>query len=248
MVSKKLLILPLVLLFLGCNISEECIKNSGAMQTKEIPASPFNKIYVYPNISLVISQGDEFAITIKAGNNVINDISATIENNALSLRDNSGCNLTRQYGNKVVYVTTPHQEEFEIYSNTAQAIKSEGVISHSIFRLYSMDYFGGVGTGDFIMTVDTGQLVIESNNVSIFKIQGQTTQMLLNFYDDLSRFEGENLVAQHINIFQRSANDMIVHPVQSIEGNIYSTGNVLCKTHPPTANVVKHYTGRLIYD
>jgi hypothetical protein len=248
--KKILLVLPLLLLF-GCNISEDCLKNSGAMQTRIIdvlPEASFSKIYVYPNISVVLSQGDENAITIKAGSNVISDISAVIENDALVLRDNSGCNLARQYGDKTVYVNAKTVPVMEIYSNTAQTIKSDGVLTFPILRLYAMDYFGGVGTGDFTINVDSAQLVVQSNNVSIFRITGETDEMLLNFYDDLSRFEGESLIAQSIKVFQRSANDMIVHPVQSITGDIYSTGNILCKTHPPVVNVEKHYTGRLIYD
>lgn len=250
--KKLLFVLPLLLLF-GCNISEECMQSSGSMKSKtvEISAAPgevlFTKIYVYPNISLVISQGDQYAITIKAGGNVIDDISAKIVNGALELRDNSGCNLARQYGGKTVYLTTPFQQEMDIYSNTAQPIKTEGVITHMIFRLFSMDYFGGVGTGDFYVNVDNSQLCILSNNVSIFHVNGKTNQMLLYFYDDLSRFEGAEFMAQEIDIFQRSANDMIIHPVQKLTGNIYSTGNVLCKTHPPVNTVEQHYTGRVIY-
>lgn len=245
---KLLLLLPVVLLF-SCNISEDCIKNSGSLRTKEFPASPFNKIIVYPNISLVLKMGDEFTITAKAGSNVIDDISAEITDGTLALRDNSGCNLTRQYGNKTVYVTAPQQLQFDIVSNTAQPIKTEGdPISHVIFGLTAMDFFGGVGTGDFDVTVNNAQLVVQSNNISMFKVKGQTEQMLLYFYDDLSRFEGPDFLATHIDVFQRSANDMIIHPVQRLTGNIYSTGNVISKTHPPEVEVQRHYSGRLIFD
>ncbi|RZJ28027.1 MAG: DUF2807 domain-containing protein [Flavobacterium sp.] len=244
--KRLLLFLPLLLLF-GCNVSEDCVKSSGSMRTKDFAATPFNKVYVYPNISLVIKMGDDYSITAKAGSNIIDDISVEIKNGSLELRDNSGCNLSRQYGNKTVYITTPHLPEFEIYSNTGQKISSDGTITHDIFRLYAMDYFGGVGTGDFTVDVNNNQLVVQSNNISIFKVTGQTQQMLLDFYDDLSRFEGADFLANDIKIFQRSANDMIIHPVQSLSGDIYSTGNVLCKTHPAEVNVVKHYIGRLIY-
>lgn len=246
--KKLIFVLPLFLLF-GCNISEDCIRNSGSMRTKDLPAeTPFNKIYVYPNISLVLSQGDQYEITVKAGSNVIDDISAEVVNGSLELRDNSGCNLNRQYGGKTVFVTTPYQEEFEVYSNTAQLIRSEGTITHHIFRLYAMDYFGGVGTGDFEFAINNGQTVIQSNNVSAFAITGQTQELLLAFYDDLGRFEGENFLAGHIDVFQRSANDMIIYPVNSLTGNIYSTGNVISKNHPPEVNVQRHYTGRLIFE
>lgn len=247
--KRLLLILPLLLLLSGCNVSEDCFKNSGATQTKELPAEPFTRIYVYPNISVVIRESNQYAITVKAGSNVIDDISASIANGTLELRDNSGCNLNRQYGGKTVYVTIPDIPQLEIYSNTAQVIRGEGELTIPIFRLFSMDYFGGVGTGDFIFdNLDCGTVDIQSNNVSIFKLKGQTDQLNLSFFDDLSRFEGQDFIAQNIRIFQRSANDMIVHPVQEITGTIYSTGNVICKNHPPVVNVSRVYTGRLIYD
>lgn len=247
--KKLLLVLPFLLLF-GCNISEDCIKNSGAMRTKVLPAAaPFDKIYVYPNISVVINESDEYAISVKAGGNVIDDISATVVNGTLELRDNSGCNLNRQYGGKTVYVTVPDIPQLEIYSNTAQTIRGEGQLSIPIFRLFSMDYFGGVGTGDFIFDDLVCSVVdIQSNNVSIFRLKGTADQMNLYFYDDLSRFEGKDFEVGQIDIFQRSANDMIIHPLDQLTGNIYSTGNVICKTQPPMVDVVRHYSGRLIYD
>jgi hypothetical protein len=245
-VMKKLIfILPLLLLF-GCNISEDCIRESGSERTKDFPAAAFDKIYVYPGISLVVSQGAAYSVVVKAGSNVIDDVSVTFEGDALKLRDNSGCNLARQYGNKTVYVTAPALTE--IHSNTAQKIMSSGTLGFPVLRLFAMDNMGGVATGDFILDVDNQQLVIESNNISSFKIQGHTNEMLLNFYDDLCRFEGAEFLSESIKIFQRSSNDMIVHPIQSISGDIYSTGNVISKAHPASVNVIEHYNGRLIFD
>ncbi len=248
--KKLFLVLPLLLLLSGCNVSEDCFRKSGSAATKiiEVPENAaFSKIYVYPNIGVVINQGEQTAITVKAGSNVIDDISAVIENDSLVLRDNSGCNLTRQYGNKTVYITVKAIPQLEIYSNTGQVIRSEGHLTIPILRLFSMDYFGGVGTGDFIFDVTCGIMDIQSNNISIFKISGQVDLMHLLFYDDLSRFEGENCIVQDLNVFQRSANDMIVSPQQSLTGGIYSTGNILCRTHPPTVEIERHYSGRLIY-
>lgn len=247
--KKLLIVLPLFLLFLGCNISEECVRNSGSIRTKDFPAAGFNKIYVYPGISLVVASGDGYAIKVSAGSNVIDDISVSVQDSILTLRDNSGCNLVRDYGSKTVYVTADKMEILEIYSNTAKPITSEGVLTFPILRLYAMDSFGGVATGDFDMNVDNTQLVVQSNNISCFKVAGHTNEMLLNFYDDMGRFDGPDLIANTIQVFQRSSNDMIVHPVQSISGDIYSTGNIICKVHPVTdPAVVEHYTGRLIFE
>ena len=247
---KKLWLLPVIAIFLGCNISEDCIRNSGSMETKEltIGEADITSIYVYPNISLVLAQGEQNSVVVMAGSNVIDDISVTVDGNSLVLKDNSGCNLSRQYGNKTVVVTAKSAGEMNIISNTSQVIKSQGTLSFPTLRLFAMDSFGGVGTGDFIMNVDNGQLVVESNNVALFKITGATNELLLRFYDGLSRFEGADFEVQSINIFHRSANDMIIRPIQSLTGNIYSTGNVISKTHPPIVEVVQHYSGKIIYD
>jgi hypothetical protein len=244
---KKAMVLFLALLLAACNVSEDCFKKSGNMQEKDFALSGFSKIYVYPNISLVLTQGDDYAVHLSAGRNVIDDISADVTNGTLSLRDNSGCNLSRQYGGKTFYVTVPQMPEFEVFSNTAERITSTNMLTSGIIRLYAMDYFGGVGTGDFDVRVNNSQLVLQSNNISIFTLNGHADELLLSFYNDLSRFEGDGFPAGHIAIFQRSANDMIVRPTDSLTGNIYSTGNVICKTHPPVVNVTQHYTGHIIY-
>jgi hypothetical protein len=90
--------------------------------------------------------------------------------------------------------------------------------------------------------------VIESNHVAGFYVTGHTTQMLLNFYDGIGRFEGENLLADEIKVFHRGSNDMIVHPVQTLSGNMYSTGNIICKSQPATVEVIEHWSGRVIFD
>lgn len=243
---KRIIALFSILIFSGCSISADCVESAGTVEVRQIVATPFQKIMVFPGISLVVKQGSDYQVSIRAGSNFIGDIEAKIENNMLTLRDNSGCNWVRDYGNTVVYVTAP--DLVEIYSNTDRAITSDGTLTYPILRLYAMDSFGGVGTGDFHLEVNNEQLVVESNNIAAFYITGQSGQLLLHFYDDLGRFEGADFPVNDIEIFQRSSNDMIVHPLESLSGDIYSTGNVISKTHPPTVNVNQHYTGHLIYD
>lgn len=247
--KKIIVVFSLFLMLSGCSVSGDCIKNSGAVTTKQMEVAPFDKIFVYPGIGLEITQGDEYMVSVKSGSNFIDDIEVKVSGDSLILKDNSGCNLVRNYGQTIVYVTIPNQIEiFEIYSNTEKTIRSNGVLTFTILRLFAMDNFGGVGTGDFVMDVNNHQLVIASNNVSSFFIQGQAQELRLNFYDGLGRFEGENFLAKSIIVFQRGSNDMKVHPVESITGDIYGTGDIISKTHPATVEVIEHYKGRLLFN
>ena len=48
-------------------------------------------------------------------------------------------------------------------------------------------------------------------------------------------------------VFHRSANKMVVHPVERIQGRIRGTGDVISVNRPPIVNVEEFYTGRLIF-
>ncbi len=71
--------------------------------------------------------------------------------------------------------------------------------------------------------------------------------MLLNFYFGNGRFYGKDMEVNKITVFHRGSNDMIVNPLQKIEGTIYATGNVVLKNVPPIVDVEEIFTGRLIY-
>lgn len=214
--------------------------------SRDVEVTPFENIYVHPGIELIVTQGDLYEVRIDAGSNFIEQISAVVENNALTLKDKSGCNWVRDYGNTKVFVTAPNL--VEIYSNTDQVIRSNGVLRFPLLRLYSMDFFGGVGTGDFIMEVDNQQLVVQSNHVSAFFITGKTDQMLLRIYNGNGKFEGANFLAKEIILFHRGANDLKIHPLETLTGDIYSTGDVISVHQPPHVDVNEHYSGTLKFE
>lgn len=242
---KKYFLLLVVLLSVSCGLSDECIKSRGIDVARDIEVLPFENIYVFPGIELVVTQGPEYSVRIEAGSNFIDQISAVVEGNSLTLKDNSGCNWVRDYGRTIVYITAPNL--VEIYSNTDQKISSNGILRYPMLRLYSMDFFGGVGTGDFEMQVDNNQLVIQSNHVSAFFVTGKTEQLLLNIYNGNGRFEGAEFLAKEIILFHRGANDLTIHPVETLTGDIYSTGDIISVSHPANVTVTEHYSGKLRY-
>jgi hypothetical protein len=102
--------------------------------------------------------------------------------------------------------------------------------------------------GDFDLEVNCNEIGIVFNNLSNVFISGSVNDLTIGFYSGDSRFEGANLIAQHINIFQRSSNDMIVNPQQSLKGEIRGTGDVISLNHPPIVEVEEYYTGKLIFN
>lgn len=243
-----------LILVTSCGISEDCFKGNGNQITQTFPLENFTKIKVYDGVGLVVKEGPNYEVKIKTSDNIIDNIEVRLEGNMLVIKDNSSCNIARDYGQTTVYVTIPDGtilpliQELELHCKTEQKIQSDGILHAPIVRLFSIGDDGdGAGTGDFQIAVDNGQLVIESNNVSNFYINGHCTEMLLNFYFGDGRFYGENLQVENIKVYQRGSNDMFVYPIQKIEGTIFATGNVVLKNVPPVVDVEEVFRGRLIY-
>ena len=235
----------------ACSGLDDCIKSSGAMATKpiDLQGQAFSTIVVNRSIALVVAQGPQYAVTVKAGQNLVDDIQVQISNNILTLTDGTSCNWTREYGQTTVYITAP--DLTYIHSKTELEITSAGVLSFPHLRLYAMDIldgYKGVGNGDFRMEVNCPNLTIENNDLSRYYIRGVVQNLWVNFYESGAIFDGQNLNANVIQVYHRGSNDMYLHPLESITGSIYNLGNIYCDSRPPIVNVQEYYRGHLYFN
>lgn len=248
--KKRIIIIGLFFILFSCSKPSDCIESVGGKVLKNFDVTPFTKIFVNRGIEVIIKQGATYKVTVATGENLIDDIQVTQDATTLYLKDNTTCNWVREYGQTKVYITAPNIEN--IYSKTERNISSDGVLTFPILRFYAFDQesdgFEGAGTGDFYFIVNNSQVVVESNNVARFFISGVTNEALFNFYSGDSRIEAQNLFAQNIKIFHRGSNDMIVRPIQKIEGKLISTGNIIVKNNPPINTLQSLYTGQIIYN
>lgn len=242
---KKIGLLLIALLLVSCNSAEDCFKKSGDIIVKNVELQDFSKVKIFSGLALVIKQGATFEVKIEGGANFINDIELRKEGDLLTAKYNASCNFNREYKAGTIYVTAPNIEE--IQSKTEQDIKSEGVLTFPILKLISMDENGGeTGTGDFYLNLQNNQTVVETNFVSNFYLTGTCNQFLCNFWFGNSRVLAENFVCQEIIVFHRGSNDMILKPIQSISGQMRSSGNIILKNNPVVNNVEQLGTGQLI--
>ncbi len=234
---------------MGCSATEDCVKSSGEIILKEFSVPEFDKIIVYNGISLVITQGESYKVEVKTGSNLIDDITVNVTNGMLVLKDNTTCNWVRDYGQTTVYVTTPKLSE--IYSKTEKNITSNGELNFPNLKLVAMDehdHYEGTGTGDFMLDINNESLVIEANNISQFVISGKTKNFYIGVYDGNGIVNAQNLVANEINFYQRGTNIILVNPINSLKGEIYSYGNVISLSKPAIVEVTEHYKGKLIFE
>ena len=84
--------------------------------------------------------------------------------------------------------------------------------------------------------------------MSVFTISGNTTNLNIQFYSGIGKFEGKDLVATNVNIYHRGDNSLNINPQQSLKGGLYSTGDVISYNRPPIVEVEEYFTGKLIFE
>lgn len=248
---KNFVCLVVVVFLVSCNGENvpDCFQNSGYIVQQEFDVEYFDKITVFERIELVVKDDPVPKVVVETGKNLMNDIKVRVEDGRLILINNNACNLTRDYGITKVYVSSPNLTE--IQNSSGLNVMSDGILNYANLRLISEDYNYPSVThtdGDFNLKVNCNKINVVFNNLSNLFIEGSVNDLHLVFASGDSRFEGANLIVQNIDIFQRSSNDMIVNPQQSLKGEIRGTGDVISLNRPPIVEVEQFYTGKLIFN
>lgn len=247
---KKLLYLLSLIVIFACNSEDanDCFQTAGKSIQEEIALPTFEKILVNRDVELVLKQGLDFQVIIETGENLLNDIEAKVVNNQLQLTNKNTCNYVRDYALTKVYVTAPNITE--ILSSSQYDVTSDGVLNYNNLKLFSEDFNNPdyFTIGDYRLQINSQNLRVVANNISSFYISGTTENLYVGFFSGSGRFQGENLIAQDVEIYHRGANDIIVNPQVSLIGEIRSTGDIISLNHPAIVTVEEYYDGRLIFE
>lgn len=227
----------------------DCFQTAGAIISVDIDVQSFSKVQIEGEVTLIITQGDEQRVRLETGENLLNDVLVTVENDLLQIRDGNSCNIFRDYGITKAYITVPdltlirNASSFDVISN--------GLLKFETLRLVSNTTGGLVDPrkgGDFYLELECNNLQLDANGQSVFYLEGTVENTRVSFLDENPRLEGRNLITQILTLFQRSANKIIVNPRQEIKGQILGTGDVISVFQPPVVEVEELFTGRLIFE
>lgn len=243
--------LMLSLIFLGCDTEDapDCFKKAGSITSEVIEVAPFEEIIVYERVKLFIKQGPVQSVEIETGENLRKNVSVSVENKRLSIRDENSCNLIRDYGITKVTVTIPDLTWLQ--NSSGSAIESIGVLKFKELWLRSVNQERDPAIhtdGDFILELDVENLRITNDNISNYFLSGKVESFNAFFAAGDARLEAGDLIVQRYDIFHRGTNKMIINPQVSLQGEIRSTGDVISKNRPPIVRVKEFYTGKLIFE
>jgi len=241
-----------MMLLLACNGENvpDCFQNAGSIVQQEFTVEAFDKITVFERIELIVKEEADQKVVVETGEYLLNDIKVYVEDGRLIIRNENGCNLTRDYGITKVFVSAPNLTA--IRNSSGLTVSSDGVLNYQSFTIISEDFGAEEGLyhtdGDFDLEVNSDAISVITNDISNIFMSGSVEDINIRFFSGDGRFEGRDLIAQNVTIFHRGSNDMIINPQQSLTGEIRSTGDVISINQPPVVDVEEFYTGRLIFN
>lgn len=200
-------------------------------------------------MQLLLRQGSEQRILLQSGKNIIDEVHLEVRDSLLIARYDDSCNLVRGYGTTKLIVTTPRL--IKVRNASIFDVVGEGILGFPNLRLESVildsDSTVFYNSGGFNLTLDTQQLFLSANGKALFKLNGKTDRLNVNFADKTARLESQELIAQRVEVFHRSANKIIVNPQISLNAIITGTGDLISVNRPPSVEVVENFTGKLIF-
>lgn len=239
------------MLILGCTPDQTgiCFKGVGDVITDEVEVAPFSEIIVYERVKLFIEQGEQQRVVIETGENLREEVTAEVVDSRLSIRNNNSCNLFREYEVTRVYVTVTDLSWLQ--NSSGSAIETLNTLKQENLWLRSVNQENDLSIhtdGDFKLDLDVKRLRITNDNYSNYFLSGKVENFIAFFAAGDGRIEARELEVQHCDIFHRGTNKMILNPIQSISGEIRSSGDVICVNRPPQVDVESFYTGKLIFE
>ncbi len=246
--SRYILMSVGLLLLLGCDSGNPkwCFDQGDTTAQKFIETSAFNEIIVRQNIQLFLAEGPQ-QIKIVTAQSLIDEVKVSVQNGVLTLIDPNRCDLLVASEPTQVFVTAPNITR--IRNASQYEVASIDTLRYERLVLVSDKNEGAqYSIADFRLELEVQGLEIIANNFSNFFLSGKADRALIGFYGGANRFEGEHFKVNDLRVFHRGSNEMIVYPLDRIEGQIVSNGDVIAKNRPEVVDVEVLFTGRLRFE
>ena len=214
--------------------------------TKVVDLQQFDTIEVNPLIRLKVYDTTINKMHVKVSKDVWKNIEYKIVNRKLILTNHTDCLIENQ--DAVADIKLYVDDIKCLIANTDLKISSGNTWQFNQLNIVCENNQTGTNNiADFDLNVQIDDLKVTANGTSIFNISGSCNELFVGFYGVNPIFNGQNLDAQKIKIYQRSDADMHLYPVQEITGDLYGYGDVYLYHRPSVINITEHYAGHIYF-
>lgn len=240
--SLQMIALAVFLISCGKDNAFDLFQSSGPIVKEQRDLSGFfDKISLFNNVNLVLSQGPNTSITVEGGNNLLSDITTEIgEDSTLTIRNLNKYNWVRSYKKEITVYLQINKLRKIRYDSSADITTIDTIRQDSLW----VEAWGGSGT--ITMAVDCGTLwIIQQYGSMDFVISGKSdvTALYAGSYGPLHCLQ---LKSDCTFIRSEGTNDCFVNAKDWITADIRSSGNTYYTGNPGLVSRAGSGSGNLI--
>jgi hypothetical protein len=239
---KNILIISFLIIFAGCSSvnTPDCLKSTGEEVTQRIELPDFSRLIIYNDFNVKVTEGVQQSISITTGENILKEMSFEVDGGELTIKNNISCKWTRGYDFPTIEIIHPNITFIEVKGGSV--VTSTKTLNYPELTLRSKD-----SNGDFNFDLNCNNLFANANELTNFNLTGSVANLNMTYSSGDGRFNGNNLIVTNANIYHNGTNQIVVNVVNSLTGDIGSTGDLIYINQKPTViNVNITNRGRLI--
>lgn len=234
-----------LLLITGCKKEQldDCFSSTGDDISIERPLKSFSQLYVGDKFKVVLTQDtsrDE-RIIITGGANILEGISATVENNKLVVENCNTCNFVRSY-NRLVTV------EIFLHDLTKLELFGAAQISCSdTLHLTDLEIYHSALEDMELLVNASGTIYLESINSGGSKFRGRAFK-LSGSVEEITDMDARDLVCEEVILDTHSPLDCYINATDLIYVGVFNKGNLYYVNEPSKQKTAhtESSTGRLL--
>lgn len=240
--SLQMIALAVFLISCGKDNAFDLFQSSGPIVKEQRDLSGFfDKISLFNNVNLVLSQGPNTSITVEGGNNLLSDITTEIgEDSTLTIRNLNKYNWVRSYDKKItVYLQLSHLSMIR-YESSGNITTTDTIHEDSL----RVEAWGGSGT--IAMVVKCGSLsLVQHYGSTDFDLSGKNSITYI-YAGSYGAFHCLQLKSDCTFIRSEGTNDCFVNAKDWITADIRSSGNTYYTGNPGLVSRAGSGSGNLI--
>jgi len=205
----------------------DCFKSTGSIVSEDRTVTgSFNTININDNVNLVYTDDSITpGISVKAGNNLLSEITTEVQGNQLILHNNNKCNWVRKFGIPINIYVHAHPI-IKIIQNGSGNISGTNTITEDSFNYESW------GAGECNLSINVNNLYCSLNlDAGDATFVGHANAAFL-YSAGNGFFYNSGLTTGFTSILTYSTGDSYVNSNGTLWAKIFDEGNVYYKGNP----------------
>ncbi len=220
----------------------DCFDNAGppASDNRTPDLTYFNQIDIHDNINVNLSIGAQEQVIIEGGQNLIKNISATVSNNVLTLKNENNCDWLRSYKKSSITVNITMPEVTNIDNEGVGNIQGADTITTPDFNIQVLSS-GNVG-----LAVHSNSILAFQFGSGVLTLTGECSSFEENFYGGTGFLYSDSLITGYTYISSSSTGNCYVNTNGQLDVIINQIGNVYYSGNPHPIHLKSNGSGQLI--